>query len=71
MMMETITSARLMMTYNWEGCPIHQGVVLPFKGTLSDWSWADRKLRHINKGKCEVLHPEKNKPRHQGMLGAG
>lgn len=69
MMMESITSARLMMTHNWEGCLIHQRVVLPSRGSLSDWSWADRKLRHINKGKCQVLHSEKSKPSTRACWG--
>ncbi|GAB0179219.1 mitochondrial enolase superfamily member 1 [Grus japonensis] len=31
--------------------------------------WADRNLTKFNKGKCNVLHLERNKPRHQYMLG--
>ncbi|KAK4825638.1 hypothetical protein QYF61_001423 [Mycteria americana] len=32
--------------------------------------WAARNLMKSNKGKCKVLHPGRNKPRHQYMLGA-
>ncbi|GAB0207674.1 mitochondrial enolase superfamily member 1 [Grus japonensis] len=31
--------------------------------------WADRNLMKFNKGKCQVLHLERNKPRHQYILG--
>ncbi|KAK4825977.1 hypothetical protein QYF61_003546 [Mycteria americana] len=29
--------ARLLMTHNWEGWPIHQGVMLPSRGTSRGW----------------------------------
>lgn len=32
--------------------------------------WGRRNLLHFNKGKCQVLHLEKNNPRHQYRLGA-
>ena len=34
---QSVPLARLLVTYNWEGWPIHQMVVLPAIGTLRGW----------------------------------
>jgi len=55
------------MTQNWEEWLIQCKAVLPFSETWTDW--AERNLVKFTKGKCRVLHLERNNPMHQYRLG--
>lgn len=73
MMEQTVSSANLLMVQNLEDQLIDQWVTGPSKGTRTVWrKWADRNLAKVNKGKCEVLHLGRSKPRRMGYtMGAG
>lgn len=48
---------------------MHQMVVLPFRRTLTGWKkWAKRNFMKFNKGKHQVLHLGRNKPRYHYLL---
>ncbi|GAB0208906.1 mitochondrial enolase superfamily member 1 [Grus japonensis] len=70
MMGQSVPSACLLMTQNWEERLIGQRLILPSRGTLTGWRNGQAGAScSSTKGKCKVLHLERNNPMHQDMLG--
>ncbi|KAK4830764.1 hypothetical protein QYF61_013253 [Mycteria americana] len=71
---QSVPSAGLLLTLNWEEWLICQRVVLPSRETSTGWrnglSATSCQTNPTNMGKCRVPHLGRKKPMHQYMLEA-
>jgi len=70
MLGQSVSSASLLTTQNWEKWPIcPEGHAAIQRNLTRLEKWADRNIMQINKGKTKILDQQRNNLRQQYILG--